>query len=214
MTTPILILISGLLAYLTGSIPTSVWVGRWFFDTDVRDHGSGNAGATNTMRVLGVKVGIPVLIFDLFKGWLAVKYASFFGIFSTGSKEWMILGIALGMLAVIGHIYPALAGFRGGKGVASIFGVLLALAPYPTLCTAGIFLIVLFIFKYVSLSSILAGVSFPIWVFFVFKSPFLSLRIFSVLIAVLLIITHMNNIKRLLKSEEKKASFLFKKTAE
>ena len=214
MTTPILIIISGLLAYLTGSIPTSVWVGRWFFDTDVRDHGSGNAGATNTMRVLGVKVGIPVLIFDLFKGWLAVKYASFFGIFSTGSSEGMILGIALGMLAVIGHIYPALAGFRGGKGVASIFGVLLALAPYPTLCAAGIFFIVLFIFKYVSLGSILAGVSFPVWVFFVFKSPFLSLRIFSVLVAVMLIITHMNNIKRLLKSEEKKASFLFKKTAE
>ena len=211
MTTTILIILIGLLAYVTGSFPTSVWVGKLFFNTDVRDHGSGNAGATNTMRVLGVKVGIPVLLFDLFKGWLAVKYASFFNVYPPDTQEIMNLGILLGMLAVIGHIYPILAGFRGGKGVASIFGVLLALAVYPTLCAAGIFLIVLFISKYVSLGSILAGISFPIWIFFVFDSPFLSLKIFSILVSVLLIITHMKNIKRLINSEEKKASFLFKK---
>ncbi|MCK4919482.1 MAG: glycerol-3-phosphate 1-O-acyltransferase PlsY [Bacteroidales bacterium] len=211
MTTTLLIIIAGLLAYLTGSIPTSVWVGRGFFGIDVREHGSGNAGATNTMRVLGVKVGIPVLIFDLFKGWVAVKYASFFNIFPSGSQELMILGIVLGMLAVVGHIYPVFVEFRGGKGVATIFGVFLSLALLPTLSAAAVFLIVLLIFKYVSLGSIIAGISFPIWIDFVFDSSYLSLRIFSIIVSVLLVVTHMKNIKRLIRAEEEKASFLFKK---
>ena len=210
MSTLLLIIITGSLAYLTGSFPTSVWVGKWFFNTDVREHGSGNAGATNTMRVLGVKVGIPVLIFDMFKGWIAVKYVAFFSVYPVESAEFVNLSILLGMLAVLGHIYPILAGFRGGKGVATIFGVLLALAPYATLCAACIFLIVLFIFKYVSLGSIIAGISFPIWIFWVFTTDFIILKVFSMIVALLLIVTHMKNIKRLINSEEAKASFLFK----
>lgn len=211
MSTTLLILVSGILAYLTGSVPTSVWVGRWFFNTDVRDHGSGNAGATNTMRVLGVKVGIPVLLFDLFKGFLAVKYAVLFDVFPANSHQLMNLSIILGMLAVVGHIYPIFANFRGGKGVATIFGALIAIAPIATFCAGGIFLITLFAFKYVSLGSIAAAISFPIFIFFVFDYPLVGLRIFSVFVAALLIITHMKNIKRLINSEEEKASFLFKK---
>lgn len=211
MSTTLLILVSTILAYLTGSIPTAVWVGRWFFNTDVREHGSGNAGATNTMRVLGVKVGIPVLIFDLFKGFLAVKYVLLLDVYPVNSHESMNLGIVLGMLAVLGHIYPVFANFRGGKGVATIFGALIAIAPIATFCAGGVFFITLFVFKYVSLGSILAAISFPIFIFFVFDYPLTGLKIFSVFVAALLIITHMKNIKRLIHAEEEKASFLFKK---
>ena len=200
-----------ILAYLTGAIPTSVWVGRWFFNLDIRDHGSGNAGATNTMRVLGVKIGLPVLIFDIFKGWLAVRYVLIFNVFPIGSSNWMNLSIILGILAVLGHIFPVYIGFRGGKGVASIFGVLLALAPVPTLCAGGVFIILLLLFKYVSVGSIAAGISFPVWIWLVFKSPFESLKWFSLLVAVLLIFTHRKNISRLINGQENKASFLFKK---
>lgn len=209
MPTTLQILSVLLLAYLTGSIPTSVWVGKIFFKTDIRDHGSGNAGATNTMRVLGVGVGIPVLLFDMFKGWISVKYSLLFPVFPPESESSVNLGILLGILAVSGHIFPVYAGFRGGKGVASIFGVFLALAPVPTLCAAGVFLVVLLISKYVSLGSVLAGISFPIWLIFVFRIPYSGLQIFSVLVAVLLIFTHRKNISRLLKGEENKADFLF-----
>lgn len=212
MNNSILIGISVILAYLTGAIPTSVWIGKIFHGTDIRDHGSRNAGATNTMRVLGVKTGIPVLIFDIFKGWLAVKYAAILNIFPHGSPYLVQLGIILGIFAVIGHIYPVYVGFRGGKGVATIFGVLLALHPLATLCAAGVFLISLFITKYVSISSIAAGISFPIWIILVFKSQNTYINLFSGVVALLLIITHMKNIKRLAAGEEKKAGFLFKKS--
>jgi glycerol-3-phosphate acyltransferase PlsY len=211
METNYLIIFSLLLAYLTGSIPTSIWVGKVFYKIDIRDHGSGNAGATNTMRVLGVKTGTPVLLFDIFKGWLAVKYASFFAVFPDNTPSLMNLSIALGIMAVLGHIFPVYAGFRGGKGVASIFGVLLALSPLATLCAGGVFLISLFISRYVSVSSMLAGISFPLWIIGIFKTEFISLKIFAIIVAILLIITHRKNITRLLKGEENKAEFLFKK---
>jgi acyl phosphate:glycerol-3-phosphate acyltransferase len=114
-------------------------------------------------------------------------------------------------VAVIGHIFPVFAGFRGGKGVASLFGIVLAISLYPTLIAFSIFLIVLLAFKYVSLGSIMAGISFPFLVIFVFKSDVLSLVIFSIVVSILLVLTHLKNIKRLLKHEESKASFLVKK---
>jgi len=208
---PGLIALSFLLAYLTGAIPTSVWVGKLFFRKDIRDHGSGNAGATNTMRVLGLKAGIPVLLFDIFKGWLSVKYISFFNLYPAESKEYMILSIIAGILAVTGHIYPVYAGFRGGKGVASIFGVLLALSPFATLCAAGLFFLVLFSTGYVSLGSMIAGISFPFWIVFVFPESSYELNVFSIFVGGLIIYTHRSNIKRLLKGSEGKATFLFRK---
>ena len=200
-----------IIAYLIGAIPTSVWVGRILFNIDIRDHGSGNAGATNVMRVLGLRVGIPVLLFDIFKGWAAVQVIYLFNTYQPGTDAFINLRIILGIVAVLGHIYPIYAGFRGGKGVATVFGVLLALHPIATLCAAGVFLVSLLIFKYVSVSSMLAGLSFPFWIIVVFNSPYPYLRLFSIGVALLLIITHIKNIRKLIKGNEKKAGFLFGK---
>ncbi len=199
------------LAYLLGSIPTAVWVGKIFFKIDVREHGSGNAGATNVMRVLGVKTGVPVLLVDMLKGWFAVYLVHFQKVIETGNETWMIISILLGIFAVIGHIFPIFAGFRGGKGVATIAGVCISLHPLATVSALGVFIIVLLIWKYVSLGSIVAGISFPVWVILVFQSDYISLWIFSGIAAALLGATHHANIKRLLKGEENVASFLFKK---
>jgi len=200
-----------IIAYFIGAIPTSVWVGKLFFGIDIRKFGSGNAGATNVMRVLGKGVGIPVLIFDIFKGFAAVKILNFFPDFQPDTIKYVNVQIAMGIAAVIGHIYPVYAGFRGGKGVATIFGVLLALSLYATLCAVGIFLVVLLISKYVSVSSMTAGLSFPVLIILIFKSPFISLQIFSVLVALLILFTHRKNINRLLNGTENKADFLFGK---
>lgn len=165
------------------------------------------------MRVLGVRIGLPVLLFDIFKGWISASYGLLFSLFPEGSEQLMQISILLGIMAVTGHIYPAFAGFRGGKGVASIFGVLLALAPVQTLCAGGIFIIVLLITKYVSMASITAGISFPVLINLILVSSHSSLRWFSVLVAILLLVTHFKNIRRLLQGKENKASFLFRKKA-
>ena len=196
--------IAVVLAYLAGSIPSAVWAGKIFHGIDVREHGSGNAGATNTVRVLGWKTGIPVLIFDLFKGWLAAMLPIFIDAAPENSEPMMILQIICGMAAIIGHVFPLFAGFRGGKGVATTFGVLLALHPLLTLTCAGIFLLVLLISGYVSLSSITAVVMFPILLVMVFRTPSTLLIVFSIVVAVAVIITHAKNIRRLLRGEEKK----------
>jgi acyl phosphate:glycerol-3-phosphate acyltransferase len=193
-----------LLAYLLGSIPTSVWVGKAFHGIDVREHGSGNAGATNVIRVLGWKTGIPVMIVDIAKGWLAASLPVLFRIAEPGSGQLVFLQIVAGLAAIIGHVFPIFAGFRGGKGVGSTFGVLLSLHPLLTLSCLGVFLLVLFITGYVSVSSMSAGVAFPILLFTVFGTPSLSFKIFSVFVAVALILTHRKNIHRLLKGEESK----------
>ena len=196
--------IAVVLAYLAGSIPSAVWAGKLFHGIDVREHGSGNAGATNTIRVLGWKTGIPVLIFDLFKGWLAVMLPEFLDAAPEGSEPMMVLQIVCGMAAILGHVFPLFAGFRGGKGVATTFGVLLALHPLLTLTCAGIFLLVLFISGYVSLSSMTAVAMFPILLVTVFRTPSTLLIMFSIVVAVAVIITHAKNIRRLLRGEEKK----------
>jgi glycerol-3-phosphate acyltransferase PlsY len=193
-----------ILSYLAGSIPSAVWAGKLFHGIDIREHGSGNAGATNTIRVLGWKTGIPVLIFDLAKGWLAASLPLFFNAAPEGSSQMMTLKIICGMAAITGHVFPVFAGFRGGKGVATAFGVLLALHPLLTLTCAGIFLLVLFITNYISLSSIIAGIMFPVLLITVFHTPFLLLKIFSVVIAIALVLTHAKNIGRLIRGEEKR----------
>ncbi len=198
-------------AYLLGSLPTAVWTGRIFHGIDVRMHGSGNAGATNVMRVLGVKTGVPVLLIDMLKGWAAVRLLKFQPDVEIGEERFMVLSIVLGILAVTGHIFPVLAGFRGGKGVATISGVCFALHPAATAAALGIFILVLLLTKYVSVGSISAGITFPVWVIVVFRSPYISLWIFSIVAALLLVITHRKNIKRLKNGQENKASFLFKK---
>ncbi len=200
-----------LLAYLLGSIPNAVWIGRLFFSTDVRNHGSKNAGSTNTIRVLGYKAGIPVLLLDILKGFLAVKmiYLTFYYIPATG--EYINFQLLLGLAVIIGHIFPVFANFRGGKGVATLIGVILAIDPVSMLICIGVFMVTLLITKYVSLSSMIAGLSFPVLVIVVFNTTTSSLIIFSLIVFVLLLFTHQKNIERLVRNQESKANFLFKR---
>lgn len=192
------------LAYLAGSIPSAVWAGKIFHGIDVREHGSGNAGATNTVRVLGWKTGMPVLLFDLFKGWLAAMLPRFLDAAPSDSETMMALQIVCGLAAIIGHVFPVFAGFRGGKGVATTFGVLLALHPLLTLTCAGIFLVVLLASGYVSLGSMIAVAMFPVLLVTLFRSPSVWLTVFAIVVAAAVIATHAKNIKRLLRGEEKR----------
>ncbi len=196
-------------AYILGSIATAVWAGRLFHGIDIREHGSGNAGATNTIRVLGWTTGIPVLLIDIGKGWLAASLPVLLKLAPPASAELINMQIITGIIAIIGHVFPVFAGFKGGKGVASTFGVLLALHPLVTLSCMAVFIIVLLTSGYVSVSSIIAGIAFPFISLFLFDTPSLVFKIFSFLVALALIITHKKNISRLLKGEENR--FLWKK---
>lgn len=196
-------------AYLAGSIPTAVWAGKLLHGIDVRQHGSGNAGATNTIRVLGWKTGAPVLIVDMLKGWFAAKLPLMIVTYGVEPAAMINFQIMTGVIAILGHIFPVFAGFRGGKGVATTFGLFMALDSDVTLSCIGVFLLVLFISGYVSLSSMIAGICFPILVFTIFDSPSELFKYFSVFVAIALIITHRKNIKRLYRGEEKE--FLKKK---
>jgi glycerol-3-phosphate acyltransferase PlsY len=198
------IVIALFLAYLLGSIPTAVWVGKIFHSIDVREHGSGNAGATNVIRVLGWKTGIPVMIVDIAKGWLAAYLPVLLHLAEPGSAQLTNIQILAGITSIIGHVYPVLAGFRGGKGVACTVGVLIALHPFLTFSCIAIFLVVLLITGYVSVASMSMGVSFPVLLFTLFNTPSLYFKIFSILIAIAIILTHRKNIRRLLKGEESK----------
>lgn len=197
-----------IIAYLIGSIPTSVWIGRRFHGKDVRQFGSGNAGATNTIRVLGWKAGIPVLILDLFKGWAAVQLAYLTHFYIPHSDDFITYQLILGSAAMLGHIFPIYVGFKGGKGVATLFGIILALSPVTTVVCMGVFLVIALLTKYVSLGSIIAGFSFPFILILVFQTTTPSLMIFSLIVAILLLFTHQKNIERLLRNEESKATFL------
>ncbi len=196
-----------LLAYLIGSIPTSVWVGKFFYGIDVREHGSGNAGATNTIRVLGAKAGIPVFFVDLLKGFFAVRllFLTDFYIPETGS--FINFQLFLGLAAMFGHIFPVFAGFRGGKGVATLSGVVFAIQPYATLTIFFVFIVTLLITRYVSLSSMVAAFTFPLLLIFVFPTKTPSLVIFAFILAILMLFTHQKNIERLIKREESKFTF-------
>jgi len=196
-----------ILAYLLGSIPTSIWISRSFFNIDIRDYGSGNAGATNTFRVLGIKAGIVVFIVDILKGFLAVNLIYLTDYYIPDSGDYINIQLLLGIAAMLGHIFPIYAGFRGGKGVATLFGVICAISLYPTLIMAGIFVLTLVITRYVSLSSMISGLSFPVLIIVIFKETTPSLVIFSLIMAVLMLFTHQKNIERLLNKEEKKADF-------
>ena len=197
-----------LLAYLTGAFPSAVWLGRTFFNTDVREYGSGNAGATNTFRVLGKGAGIPVLLMDIFKGWIAVNYVWLISDVSSLSDELFFENqLAFGIAAVIGHLFPIYTGFRGGKGIATMLGLLIGLDPYAALFSISVFIIILFISRYVSLASMIASLAFPLFVMFFLKSTNDPLNLFAIFVPILSLITHQKNIERLLKGEETKVKF-------
>jgi glycerol-3-phosphate acyltransferase PlsY len=197
-------------AYLLGSIPTAVWIGKYFYRIDVREYGSGNAGATNTFRVLGKKAGVPVLLIDVLKGFAAVNLA-YISNYTPHSNQFINLQLVLGIASLIGHIFPIFASFRGGKGIATLLGIVLAIHMPAALIAMGIFVIVLLASSYVSLSSMIAAVLFPFIVIGIFKETVPSLVIFSILIAIMVLITHQKNIERLLRREESKAKLIKKK---
>jgi glycerol-3-phosphate acyltransferase PlsY len=204
-----------ILAYLFGSIPMAVWIGQAFYGIDVREYGSGNAGATNTFRVLGKKAGIAVMFLDIFKGYTATNLAYLIGLSVTGpqnSVQFVNYQLALGVTAVLGHLFPVFAGFRGGKGVATLFGMILAVHSEAAMLCVLTFVVFLLVFKYVSLSSIMAGFSFPLSIIFIFQSPIRSVLLYGMCICVLILVTHQKNIERLLKGKEPRVD-LFKRKA-
>jgi len=203
-------IIFGIAAYLLGSIPTAVWVGRMKYNIDVREHGSKNAGATNTFRVLGKKAGIVVLSVDILKGVLAVILPFIISSYTWTDDHLIHLKIVSGILVVIGHIFPVFASFNGGKGVATSLGVVLGIHPQAALICIVLFLIVFIISNYVSLGAITASVAFPLLVEFVFHNKNISLMIFSIVLSSAVIILHHKNIKRILDGNENKMN-LFKK---
>ncbi len=191
-------------AYLLGSIPAAVWVGKRFYGIDVREHGSRNAGATNTLRVLGKKAALPVFIIDLLKGSAAVMLAEIpFFVDEAAPIPLLYLQIAFAAAAVVGHMFPVFAGFKGGKGVATVAGAMLAIAPMAVVCSLLTFFVVLMAFNYVSLASITAGAAFPFFLRFFFDAG-KDLVIFGIVVSLVLIYTHRKNIKRLLLGAENK----------
>lgn len=200
-----------LFAYLTGSLPSAVWVGKIFYNIDVREYGSGNAGATNTFRVLGKRAGFPVLFLDIFKGWVVVNYVwlvSDISVFSDAVifENQLVFGIA----AVIGHLFPIYTGFRGGKGIATMLGLLIGLHPQAALFSLFVFVFVFIFSKYVSLSSMIASLAFPFFVMFFLNSTNDSLNLFAIFVPILSLISHQKNIERLIRGEETKVKFVTK----
>lgn len=195
-----------LAAYLVGSIPSAVWISRTFYNIDIREYGSGNAGATNTFRVLGKKPGVIVLLMDVLKGFFAVKLAYLMGDYDSQSPEFIDFEIALAVCGLLGHIFPVFVGFRGGKGVATMLGILIGIHPAAALVCAVMFLITLYLSGYVSLSSMVSGITFPI-VIMVFYSTNSSINIFSLAVAILILVTHQRNIERIIRKEESRVGW-------
>ncbi len=193
-----------LLAYLIGSIPTAIWVSKYFFGIDIRDYGSGNAGATNTFRVLGSRWGTFVMVADVLKGLVATSLYILIPYYLHDEWDRTNFMVGLGLAAVAGHIFPIWADFRGGKGVATLFGMIIAIQPLVAVCCVGVFLLVLYLTRFVSLSSILASVAFAVLILFIFNEKEPLYRAFAIAVALLVILTHQKNISRLLRGSESK----------
>jgi acyl phosphate:glycerol-3-phosphate acyltransferase len=199
-----------IIAYLLGSLPSAVLVGRIFYNTDVREHGSGNAGATNTFRVLGTRAGLIVFILDFVKGYVAAGFILF--VYTSLHTRLSIEQIQLlcGWCAVLGHIFPVFAGFRGGKGVATTFGVFVAVFPWSALICAVIFFALLLLFHYVSLGSMVAVTAFTPLSFFIYQPKDVLSIALMLLFAIAIIVMHRKNIERLMSGTENKI-YLFKR---
>ena len=211
------ILFALLAAYLLGSIPTALWVGRRFFGlADIREHGSGNAGATNTFRVLGPKAGSAVLLIDALKGFVAAYFLPNLLLSQDAIEPNQVLyfRLACGVLAIVGHIYPVFAQFRGGKGVATVLGMMLGVAPATVGVCLLVFIGMLLLFRYVSLASMSAGVAFALLQLLPMK-PFRPDQPFMIgvgfVLAALLIYTHRANIGRLRSGTESRVPLFGRK---
>jgi len=208
------------LSYLVGSIPTSIIVTKLIRGVDIRNYGSGNAGGTNVARLLGWKAGVAVVAIDILKGYIATMILTklmlgpipFRNI--TPFEDMTVIRIIAGCAAILGHIWTAFGGFRGGKGIATAGGVLLGLATIEVLVSIGIFVLVFVVSRYVSLGSISGAIAFPLTMLFrhnvcrVDLQGYNTLIFFSIGIALLLLYTHRANIKRLLDGNEHRLAHL------
>ena len=202
------------LSYFVGSFPTSIIAGRLAKGIDVRRYGSGNAGGTNVIRVLGWQAGVTVILFDIFKGYIAtmilpkLMYGPLPFINATPFEDITVIRTIAGCAAILGHVWTAFGRFRGGKGMATAGGVLLGLATIEVLVAVGVFMLAFLISRYVSLGSISAAIAFPLTmlvrhnVFHAELQGYHTLIFFSIGIALLLLYTHRTNIKRLLAGTE------------
>ena len=200
------------LAYLLGSIPSAVWIGKKYYGVDIREHGSKNAGTTNMLRVLGKRAAIPVFVLDFFKGFAAVSLLSLMRYDPEITSAWLInLKILAVFAAVLGHIFPIFADFKGGKGVATLVGAVTGIYPQIILLCFGVWALVFMISHYVSLASMTAGCCFPMFVIIYSSSEWsrnydisFTFILFSIAVAVLLLWSHRKNIERLKAGTESK----------
>ena len=206
------------LSYLLGSVPSAIWLGKGLRGVDVRQHGSGNAGATNVFRVLGWEMGLLVFLADAFKGWLAAGPVASWGMAgglpfaaSDPHSTEAIWRFACGLMAVLGHLYPVFAGFKGGKGVATMAGLLVAITPVALAVAVTGFVVVFLATRYVALGSLAAGVLYPLSLFvqrFALGQPVPNgVLVFGVLFGTILFYTHRTNIARLRAGIESKIDF-------
>lgn len=192
-----------LLAYLIGSVPTAVWVGKVFYGVDVREHGSKNAGATNTYRVLGRRAAVPVLLIDILKGFAATSLIHLYpDLVMRETSLFVLIKVVCGALAVTGHLFPVFAGFRGGKGVATLFGMIIGLHPAAAGISLLAFAITYGFSSYVSLGSMVASLCF-VGAMLIFREDRTAMLVFAGLQFALIIITHRKNIRRIVAGEEK-----------
>ncbi len=207
----LILIISGVvISYLIGSMPTALWVGKAFYGIDIREHGSGNSGATNTFRVLGKKAGTFVLVIDVLKGLTAASLVRYLYFIDIGSVKYVNFQLLFGLISVIGHIFPLYANFKGGKGIATLLGMIIGIHYLSALVCFVLFLVILFSTRYVSLSSILAAVAFPLIAIVIYKNEEPFFVAFGIAAAVMVVLTHQKNIVRLVAGSENKAKLLKK----
>jgi glycerol-3-phosphate acyltransferase PlsY len=199
-----------LLCYLIGSIPTAFWYGKAFYGIDVRKYGSGNSGATNSFRVMGKLPGVIVMIIDAYKGWLSVQLATLLWKMQViPGEELLTFQLVFAVCAVLGHVFPVFARFHGGKGIATLLGMIIAINIKAAIICLSVFFLVLTFSKYVSLSSVMATLSFPIMVVLLpqFRAGGPPIIVLSFLIAFIVVLTHKRNIYRIVQGEERKVKF-------
>lgn len=206
----LLISIGVIVSYLIGSMPTALWVGKAFYGLDIREHGSGNSGATNTFRVLGKKAGSAVLLIDIIKGLTAASLVRYLPFVEPSTIKFVNLQLLFGLSSVLGHIFPIYCNFKGGKGIATLVGMVLGIHYLSALACIMLFVVVLFSTRYVSLSSILSAMAFPLIAVLVYKNEEPMFIAFGIAAAIMVVLTHQKNIVRLVAGNENKAKLLKK----
>lgn len=201
-----MIVVMLVLSYLIGAFPSGLVIGKLFFKKDIRQYGSGNTGATNSFRVLGRPAGFIVTFLDIFKGFITVFFPLWFPVHADGIiSTFFTNGLIVGLFAILGHVYPIYLKFNGGKAVATSAGVILGVNPLLLLVLAIIFFGILKIFKYVSLSSIIAAICCVIGSVIIHDYILLGM---SALVSIILIFRHRTNIVRIFKGEEPKIKWM------